>query len=220
LYVPPDRRNVTRRPSADVVLLDPLPTTLAELVRGIAGLQGVGPDAEAAVVVDALRGFVRRHEAVGDAGAVQRYVAGGIPRHRVGELTGTWGDDLDATIREHRERVAGDAGDAGDRSPVVDAVAATDAGLATLVRGIANAGIGGIDAGSDVIRGAVRWYVAEHESLRHAATAARYAEGGMSTGFAAEMADVRRGGEIEALLRDHGVEPRRGSAPDPETRWR
>lgn len=99
--------------------LDPLSADVAQLVRGTAALGVCGHETNASVVVDALRAFFREYDTAREAGAVQQYLAGEIPRHRVGELVGRCGDRLDATITEYRPAV-----ESGD--DVADGDARTD----------------------------------------------------------------------------------------------
>lgn len=89
-------------------LLGPFHADIAQLVRGASALPVGGNETPDAVVVDALRAFFREYDTARDAGAVQQYVAGEIPRHRVGELVGQCGGRLDATIAEYRPKVQSD----------------------------------------------------------------------------------------------------------------
>ncbi|MFC5367271.1 hypothetical protein [Salinirubrum litoreum] len=100
-----------------------------------------------------------------------------------------------------------------DADPILAAVAESDPGHRTLVRGAARAGIGGLDEDVDVLRAALRWYFQTHDAVRRAATARQYALGTMTTGFASDMADVQKGPEVEELLWSHGVRPRVGPEP-------
>jgi hypothetical protein len=220
--------------------LDPLSADVAQLVRGTAALGVCGHETTTSVVVDALRAFFREYDTAREAAAVQQYLAGAIPRHRVGELVGRCGERLDATIAEYRPAVESEesenldpddtadaaesnrpgdteivdlAGDTADAERLLAAVAAEDPGLRTLVRGAARVGIDGLDEEGDVLRAALRHYFRRHESLRHAATARQYALGRMTTDFASDMADVQKGPEIEELLWAHGVRPRVGPEP-------
>lgn len=174
-----------------------------------------------AVVVDALGAFFRRRDEFRRVAAVQRHVAGAVPRSRAGELAGAWGDGLDATVAAYRDRVRGGETTAVTVTPgsVAAAVGAVDPGLADLVRGAANAGVDGCETDGDVVRAAVEAYWREHEALRHAAAARRYAAPGRATvGFAAGVADTSPGRETLRLLRDHGVRPLVGPVADEEAR--
>ncbi|MFB6309359.1 MAG: UPF0175 family protein [Haloarculaceae archaeon] len=79
--------------------------------------------------------------------------------------------------------------------------------LTNLVEGAVEAGI--FENKSDAIRHVLREYFDEHRQARVAAAVALYAEGTITLGTAARLADVNRF-EMRDILREEGVELRVG----------
>ena len=178
----------------------------ARYVAGAATADEVAFDSHAAVVARALRSAFRTDEELRAVAALAR---GDDPT----DVT----DVSPETAARYRDRYADRVGDEECEPTVLAALDVPD-DTARRACAIVQSGIAGADTEARLLGYVVKRYFARHDEIRNAAVAARYAEGGMSTGRASDLAGVQKGGEIESLLREHGVEPRVGPSADPEAR--